>query len=364
MPDAPIPPGSTIGILGGGQLGRMLAIAAARLGFHTHIYSDNRGPAFEVAGTHTVAPFDDTDAVVRFAGTVDVVTYEFENIPLALARAAMSQAPLHPSLAALETSQDRIREKAFLTSLGIPVAPYVAVNNADDLARYSGNDFDAVAYPALLKTSRFGYDGKGQVCVAGPNQLNASWAGIGKVPAVLEQMISFSSELSVIGVRQSSGEFTAYDITGNVHQDQILKTSTVPAEIPPEVEAPARAMTRKIMSELDYVGVLAVEFFHCPGDPSAVLLVNEIAPRVHNSGHWTLDACLVSQFENHIRAIAGWPLGTTRRHSNAVMTNLIGKEINQWSTVAADQDTAVHHYGKGAPRTGRKMGHLTRISAK
>ncbi len=364
MADAPMPPGSTIGILGSGQLGRMLAVAAAQLGFRTHIYCDKSGPAFDVTGTRTVAAYDDLDAIAVFARSVDVVTYEFENIPRDMAEAAMAHAPLYPPLKALETSQDRIAEKGFLTDLGIAVAPYVAINNAADVARYSGVEFDAISYPALLKTSRSGYDGKGQIRIAAPAGLGAAWDEIGNVPAVLEEMISFSSEVSVIGVRHATGEFAAYDIAENHHQDQILKTSTVPAGIPAATEKAARAIAGKIMSALDYTGVLAVEFFHCPDDPAIPLIVNEFAPRVHNSGHWTLDACLVSQFENHIRAITGWPLGTTERHCDAVMTNLIGNEIGQWRAAAGDSTTAVHHYGKGASRPGRKMGHLTRLAAK
>ncbi|MGI9404876.1 MAG: 5-(carboxyamino)imidazole ribonucleotide synthase [Hyphomicrobiaceae bacterium] len=362
MTEKPIPPGSTIGILGGGQLGRMLAVAAARLGLHCHIYADAEGsPAFEVARTHTVAPYNDLDAVAAFAKSVDVVTYEFENIPRETAEAALAHTALHPSLKALETSQDRIAEKAFLSALDIPVAPYAEI---PDGTAPDGPGVDRLSYPALLKTSRFGYDGKGQVRVANAGELSAARRQIDNIPAVLEQMIAFEREVSIIAVRGTSGDVVTYDIVENVHENQILKTSTVPASIDRTTEELAGNIAGRILHALGYVGVLAVELFHCPDNPDTPLLVNEIAPRVHNSGHWTLDACTVCQFENHIRAIAGWPLGTTARNTDAVMTNLIGDDVHTWENAAREPATAIHLYGKAEARPGRKMGHVTRLSPK
>lgn len=357
----PLTPGSTIGVLGGGQLGRMLAIAAAQLGFHTHIFSNVPGPAFEVADKHTVAEYEDEAAITAFAKSVDVVTYEFENIPRATAEAAMAHAPLHPSLEALETSQDRIIEKAFLSGLGIPVAPYAVVTR--DSKKSSSCDAPAVPpkFPALLKTARFGYDGKGQVRVESEDELADAHMQIGLVPSVLEERITFAREISIIAVGCANGEVRSYDLAENVHENQILKTSTVPANAPDNLTPKAHVMAERIIRALNYVGTLAVEFFHCPDHPDGPLLVNEIAPRVHNSGHWTLDGCLCSQFENHIRAVAGWPLGSTQRHSDAVMTNLLGDEIAAWAEIVAEPSVAFHDYGKGDARPARKMGHTTRL---
>lgn len=362
VPSTALPPGSTIGILGGGQLGRMLAVAAAQLGFHTHIYSNVPGSAFEVADRHTVAEYEDEAAIEAFAQSVDVVTYEFENIPGPTARAAMKHAPLHPSLKALETSQDRIIEKAFLAAQGIPVAPYAVVTRESKKSSSVEAPGAAPAFPALLKTARFGYDGKGQVRVASPDEVADAHMQIGLVPAVLEERISFAREVSIIAVGDANGNVSSYDLAENVHENQILKTSTIPANVPENLMPKAHVMAKRIITALNYVGTLAVEFFHCPDHPDGPLLVNEIAPRVHNSGHWTLDACLCSQFENHIRAIAGWPLGSTTRHSDAVMTNLIGDEIQSWPDIANDPSSAYHDYAKGEARPGRKMGHTTRLS--
>ena len=350
-----LPPGSMIGILGGGQLGRMLALAAARLGFKCHIYSDVDGSACQVAAATTLGAFDDLAKIEAFAAAVDVVTYEFENVPLAAAAAADAIRPVRPGPRALQYSQDRLEEKRFVSRLGVPVAPFAAVETPAD--------FDAalrtVGTPAILKTRRLGYDGKGQARIAGPADLGQAFDEIGRAPATLEGFVNFALEVSVLLVRSLEGEVRFYDIPVNRHRDGILRVSTVPSDLPAAHRDRARAIAETIASALDYVGVLAVEMFYVGGDAGEPLIVNEMAPRVHNSGHWTIDACAVSQFENHIRAIAGWPLGTTDRHSDAEMHNLIGEEVNRWPELAAARSACVHLYGKGEARPGRKMGHVT-----
>ena len=357
-----LPPGSTIGILGGGQLGRMLAMAAARLGLKCHIYSDHSGPAFDVAAASEVGAYDDLDAVRRFAETVSVVTYEFENVPYATAEAAAGIRPERPGVNALEVAQDRLKEKTFISALGIPVAPFAAVDSDTSLQQAAS----ALGLPAILKTRRLGYDGKGQVRLdADASQdVPAARAEIGNAPAILEGMIQFKIEVSVLVVRSPSGQMRFYDLPHNTHANGILDTSTVPAPVSQKTRERATEIAGTIASALDYVGVLAVEMFYCGEAAPEPLIVNEIAPRVHNSGHWTIDACAVSQFENHIRAVAGWPLGPTDRHSNAVMTNLIGADIEAWKTLATEPAAGLHLYGKNDPRPGRKMGHITRISPK
>ena len=352
-----LPPGSTIGILGGGQLGRMLAMAAARLGFKCAIYSDHRGPAFDVASATTLGRFEDLEAIARFAATVDVVTYEFENVPLPTAAAAARVRPVRPGPKALEVAQDRLTEKAFISSLGIPVAPFAGIRGEADLAAAVA----ATGTPAILKTTRLGYDGKGQARIETAAQAAAGYAAIGGGQAVAEGLVAFTEEVSVLIVRGLAGDHVVYDIPRNTHSGGILRRSSVPGGLTPRTVEQAHAIASRIAAALDYVGVLAVEMFHVPGaaDP---LIVNEIAPRVHNSGHWTIDACAVSQFENHIRAIAGWPLGDPGRHSNAVMDNLIGHDIDTWEALAREPGACVHHYGKHEARPGRKMGHVTRIS--
>jgi 5-(carboxyamino)imidazole ribonucleotide synthase len=355
----PLPPGSTIGILGGGQLGRMIALAAARLGFKTHVYADEWGCACDVTSHATVGSYDDLARINAFAAEVAVVTYEFENVPLAAAAAAEAVAPVRPGPRALAVSQDRLEEKSFITKLGIDVAPYAAIDGPADFAA-------AVAVtgaPAILKTRRFGYDGKGQLPLQAASDLDAVFADIGGVPCVLERRVPFAFEVSVLVVRGVSGETSFYDIPVNEHGGGILRRSSVPAALDPAARAKAHAIASRIADELGYVGVLAVEMF-ATGDPAHPFLVNELAPRVHNSGHWTMDAAVTCQFENHVRAIAGWPLGSTRRHCDVVMENLIGPEVERWRTVAADADTVVHIYDKGEARPGRKMGHLNRLSVK
>lgn len=357
---APLHPGSTIGILGSGQLGRMLAIAAAQLGFRVHVYGDTSGPAFDVAASTTVGPYEDLGAITAFAETVDVVTYEFENVPLGAAAAAAAIRPVRPGGRALEVAQDRLVEKRFLSEIGLPVAPFANVDTLNDLE-------DALATlgtPAILKTCRFGYDGKGQVRITSAEEPDWALDAIGRAPAVLEGVVPFVCEISVLCVRGVDGRTAVYDVPLNSHKDGILDTSTVPARVPNAICEKACAMAARVAEALDYVGLLAVEMFYLGADKPEPLVINEIAPRVHNSGHWTLDACGVSQFENHIRAVAGWPLGSVARHSDAVMTNLIGADVDQWAHLAAEPGACLHIYGKNEARPGRKMGHVTRLSAR
>ena len=361
----PLPPGSTIGILGGGQLGRMLALAAARLGFRTHVYSDDPdSPAFEVTSRFTHGGYSDLPHLETFARQVDVVTYEFENVPVEAARTIDTIVPVRPGARALEVAQDRLVEKQFIAGLGIAVAPFAPVSHRRDLIAALAR----LEAPSILKTRRLGYDGKGQIALA--PDADAAWAvaQLGHRAAILEQRLAFAFETSVLVVRGLGGEMAFYDCPANSHTDGILRRAVVPSALPPAAVEAAREMARKIAAALDYVGVLAVEMFYMgssgqdPSGQAANLVVNEIAPRVHNSGHWTLDACGCSQFENHIRAVAGWPLGACARHSDAVMDNLIGDEIERWPALAAEPGACVHLYGKREAREGRKMGHVTRLA--
>ncbi|NUB44403.1 5-(carboxyamino)imidazole ribonucleotide synthase [Fertoebacter nigrum] len=350
----PLPPGSTIGILGGGQLGRMLAVAASRLGLRSHIYEPMASPpAADVAHRVTTASYDDAAALAAFAASVDVITYEFENIPTAALDALEALRPIRPNRRALAISQDRIAEKDFLTGLGLTTAPYHAVNSAADLEAAIA----AIDTPAILKTTRLGYDGKGQARLREPADAPAALAAMNGAAAVLEGFISFSHEVSVIAARGLDGSVAAYDPGENVHRDGILHTTTVPARLSPGQRSDAVLLAARILNALDYVGVMGVELFVTPQG----LLVNEIAPRVHNSGHWTQNGCAVDQFEQHIRAVAGWPLGDGGRHADVVMENLIGDDILRVPALAAERGTALHLYGKGEARPGRKMGHVNRI---
>jgi 5-(carboxyamino)imidazole ribonucleotide synthase len=356
---APLPPGSTIGILGSGQLGRMLAMAAARLGLHTHVYCAESGPAFDVAGRATKAAFDDKAALTRFAGTVQAVTYEFENVPIATATHLAELVPVRPPVKALEVAQDRLAEKEFISGLSIPVAPFRSVASVAELkAALAGIGTDAI-----LKTRRLGYDGKGQASLSPGGDVGAAWNTVAARPSVLEQRIAFMCEISVLAVRSQRGDLATYDCPVNTHEGGILRRSVVPTNLPDADIARARDIARAIADALDYTGVLAVEMFHLgDGVPlSERLLVNEIAPRVHNRGHWTIEACAVSQFENHMRAVAGWPLGSTERHSDAEMVNLIGRDALEWQKLAAEPGACLHLYGKREARAGRKMGHVTRL---
>lgn len=346
-----------VGILGGGQLGRMLALAAAELGLSCHIYCpDTKSPAFAVAAARTVAPYDDESALAAFAGAVDVVTFEFENIPVATLDFLAERVTVLPGRASLELTQDRVSEKALMTKLGIPVPAFGEVAEQADI--YSA--LAKTGRPALLKTRRFGYDGKGQALLRAGDDPVAAWRAIGQAPSVLEAFVPFDREISVVLARGRDGETKAYDIAENVHKTGILATTTVPATVSPALADEATAIAGQIAEALGHVGVLAVEMFVSDGREPR-LLVNEIAPRVHNSGHWTTDACLCSQFEQHIRAIAGWPLGNPERHSDAVMTNLIGDAVADWTTLAAEPGARLHLYGKTETRPGRKMGHVNRI---
>ena len=351
----PLPPGATIGILGGGQLGRMLSVAAARLGYRCHIYEPGANPpAGDVAHRVTTASYEDAAALRAFAEAVDVVTYEFENVPTAALDLIESLRPIRPNRRALAVSQDRIAEKDFLTGLGLQTAPYRAVNDAADLEAAIA----AIGTPAILKTTRLGYDGKGQARLSAPEDARTALAAMNGAPAVLEGFVSFEREVSVIAARSLSGEVSAYDPGENVHRAGILHTTTVPARLMPAQRTDAVLIAARILNALDYVGVLGVELFVTPHG----LLVNEIAPRVHNSGHWTQNGCAVDQFEQHIRAVAGWPLGDGKRHSDVTMLNLIGDDIAQVPQIAREGHAALHLYGKAEARPGRKMGHVNRIS--
>ena len=351
-------PGDTIGILGGGQLGRMLAMAAARLGLRCQVFSpDPDSPAFDVVLNATCAEYADVGALELFANDVDVITYEFENVPAGATMILAARRPVLPNRKILETTQDRLAEKDFVTRLGIGTAAYADVSSAASLRAA----IERIGLPAVLKTRRFGYDGKGQAIIRSGDEVSRAWAELGTKSAILEAFVPFEREISVVAARSASGEIECFDVTENDHRDHILKVSRAPAAIPEAVAREARGIAERIAGALDYVGVLAVEMFVLETGAGPSVLVNEIAPRVHNSGHWTLDGASISQFEQHIRAIAGWPLGKPVRHGPVTMTNLIGDEIHdyeQWLTVPG---ATVHIYGKGAPRPGRKMGHVTQV---
>jgi 5-(carboxyamino)imidazole ribonucleotide synthase len=350
-------PGATIGILGSGQLGRMLALAAARLGFKCHIFAPDRdSPAFDVVRESTRADYDDEQALARFAESVDVVTYEFENIPAETAAFLAPLVPVLPDPRILATTQDRIAEKDFIAGLGIGTAPYAAVATSAELS----TALERIGRPAVLKTRRFGYDGKGQAAIAKDAAAEAAWHDVGAQPSILEAFVPFVREVSVVAARAADGTVECFDLTENEHRDHILKVSRVPAAVSDATAQEARRIVETIAHHFDYIGVLAVEMFVL-GD--GTLLVNEIAPRVHNSGHWTLDGASVSQFEQHIRAVAGWPLGKPIRKSRVEMTNLIGHEVDDYRKWLTVPGAAVHLYGKIAVRPGRKMGHVTRLFA-
>jgi 5-(carboxyamino)imidazole ribonucleotide synthase len=359
-PDAAgqVSPGVTLGILGGGQLGRMLALAAAPLGIPCHVYSDDPGsPAFEVVRRSTCAAYTDVAELARFAESVDIVTYEFENIPPAAVTFLESCRPVLPGVKALAITQDRLSEKRFVTGLGLTTAAFAPVDSLADLVEA----VHAVGRPAILKTRRFGYDGKGQIAIREDSDLGEAWRAIGEKPAILEAFVPFEREASVVAARGADGTVRAFDLTENVHRDHILHTSTVPADVPGNVADQALEIAAKIGAGLNFVGVFAVELFVLPAGAASRLVVNEIAPRVHNSGHWTLDGCTVSQFEQHVRAVCGLPLATPRRLGKVVMTNLIGTDVEAWRELMAEPGAALHLYGKVEARPGRKMGHVTRL---
>ncbi len=352
-------PGDTIGILGGGQLGRMMALAASRLGLKTHIFCpDPDSPAFDVTAFHTCADYEDEEALTAFAEAVQCVTYEFENIPAPTVDFLKKRLPVLPDETVLRTSQDRLVEKTFFQSIGIQTANFKEVSSQEELMEA----VEAVGLPGLLKTRRFGYDGKGQVFLRKIEDLDGAFEAIGAQPAILEAFVPFEREISVIAARNAQGQIVSYDIAENVHKNQILNTTTVPADISEGIAAEARKIGELVADKLNYVGVLAVELFLLPETFEKRLIANEMAPRVHNSGHWTESACLVSQFEQHIRAVAGWPLGDTTRHSDVVMTNLIGDDIERRQELLSSPATSFHSYGKAETRDGRKMGHANHIT--
>ncbi len=347
--------GATIGILGGGQLGRMLSAAASRLGLRCHVYDpDPHAPAGHVADRLTTAGYDDIAALIAFAQSVDVITYEFENIPTAALDALEAVRPIHPNRRALATSQERMAEKDFLNGLGLQTAPYAPVGGLDDLTAAVAR----IGTPAILKTARLGYDGKGQARIMSSGDAPVGWQAMQGAPAVLEGFVDFSHEVSVIAARGQDGSVACYDPGENVHRDGILHTTTVPARLSPTQRTDAVLIAARILNALDYVGVMGVELFVTPQG----LIVNEIAPRVHNSGHWTQNGCAVDQFEQHIRAVAGWPLGDGGRHSDVVMENLIGDDVKRVPALSRERNAAIHLYGKAEARPGRKMGHVNRVN--
>ncbi|MGO4913950.1 5-(carboxyamino)imidazole ribonucleotide synthase [Pseudogemmobacter sp. W21_MBD1_M6] len=346
--------GATIGILGGGQLGRMLSVAASRLGFRTHIFEPGANPpAGHVADRVTTAGYDDIAALTAFAQSVDVITYEFENIPTSALDTLEGLKPIRPNRRTLGISQDRITEKEFLQSLGLSTAPFAQVDTLDDLHAA----ITEIGTPAILKTRRFGYDGKGQARIMSPDDAERAFADLAGAPAILEGFVDFTQEVSVIGARGVGGQVSCYDPGQNVHQNGILHTTTVPAKLPNAQAMDAVLITARILNALDYVGVMGVELFVTP----TALIVNEIAPRVHNSGHWTQNGCTIDQFEQHIRAVAGWPLGDGQRQLDVEMLNLIGDDIDRIPEFAKDGAVAIHLYGKANAKPGRKMGHINRI---
>lgn len=357
-PPMPLGPDATIGILGGGQLGRMLVLAAAKLGLKCHVLApDPQSPAFDVVRRSTIADYTDTEALDRFATDVDVITYEFENVPAETAMFLSSRRPVLPDPAVLAITQDRLVEKRFVVAQGIDTARFVAVDSAVALA----SAVATIGLPAVLKTRRFGYDGKGQTTIHDGTDLEAAWAAIGGQPAVLEAFVPYAREISVVAARSQGGHVACFDVTENEHRDHVLKTSRVPADISPTLGKKAIDVATRIASAFDFVGVLAVEMFVLREGDTESVLVNEIAPRVHNSGHWTLDGASVSQFEQHIRAITGWPLAEPIRRGRIEMINLLGGEVDEYSRWLKVRGASVHMYGKASAREGRKMGHVTLI---
>ena len=352
----PLPPGSTIGILGGGQLGRMTALAAARLGYRCHVYSPTPDePGTQVAAATTIAPYEDEEALGRFARSVDVVTFEFENVPARTLDHLAALVPCRPGMRALSICQDRLLEKEFLEKAGVPVAPWAPVHSAADLP----GALARVGLPAVLKTTRLGYDGRGQAVVRSMEEAEAAFARLSPHPLIAEGFVNFTAEISAVAARAMDGSTATYDAVENRHAHHILDLSFAPARVPEAAAEAARRHAAAVADALELVGVLAVEFFLLP---DGTLLGNEIAPRPHNSGHWTIDACQASQFEQHARAVAGLPLGSTERHADAVMRNLVGPEgMARWPAIAAAPDISGHLYGKAEARPGRKMGHATRL---
>ncbi|MDB5455896.1 MAG: phosphoribosylaminoimidazole carboxylase [Caulobacter sp.] len=358
MADAKLPlsPGATLGILGGGQLGRMLALAAARLGFDVVILDpEEHSPAGRVAARQIVAPYDDRWALKRLAEACDVVTYEFENVPeAAVAELTALGVGVAPGAKALAAAQDRVAEKSFLAEIGVPTVAFAAVEDDASLAAAVAK----IGAPSLLKTRREGYDGKGQAWLQRPADAAAAFDRIGRQPAILEAPADFVRELSVIAARGRDGEIVCYPLSENHHEGGVLRRTSAPAQVSAAIRDHAESIAAKILTALDYVGVIGVELFELAGGK---LVVNEFAPRVHNTGHWTQDGCEVDQFEQHVRAVAGWPLGPTAARAHVEMTNLLGPEVETWAKLAAEPESRLHLYGKGEARPGRKMGHVNRL---
>jgi 5-(carboxyamino)imidazole ribonucleotide synthase len=352
-------PGATIGILGSGQLGRMLAMAALKVGLRTHIFApEEAAPAYDAAAARTVAAFDDEEALASFAKSADVVTYEFENVPTSTVEFLAERVAVRPGARALALTQDRLTEKTFLRDLGLKVAPFVGVEDAGALVRAVAE----LGRPAILKTRRFGYDGKGQSLIREGSNVAAVHRTLGSAPMILEGFVAFEREASVVAARSLEGEIAAYDFCENEHERHILARTRAPARVSAETAAEAKRIAASVLEALDYVGVLAVEMFVTRDRHGReALIVNEIAPRVHNSGHWTLEGAQTSQFEQHIRAIAGWPLWATTRRGRVEMHNLIGEDAEDWRDILAQPDLGLHLYGKLEIRPDRKMGHVTRI---
>lgn len=357
-----IGPGGTIGIMGGGQLGRMTALAAAELGYRCHVFCPEKdGPTEQVSAAATIAAYDDSDALDAFAAAVDVVTFEFENVPHESVQRLAERVPVRPGWNVLRVSQDRLVEKRFVEEAGVPVTRFAEVTGPDSLSKAIAE----IGAPAVLKTTRMGYDGKGQVMIEpGPivdMDPSEAWTRMGGPVGILEGFVDFDCEISVIVARGPDGETAHFEPVRNVHRNHILHTTTAPAELPVETSKTAIEAALRIAEALDVVGLLAVEMFVAR---DGRVLVNEIAPRPHNSGHWTIDACACGQFEQFVRAVCGLPLGDPTRHSDAVMTNLIGDEADDWPALLAERDVCLHLYGKAEARPGRKMGHVTRLSPK
>ena len=356
----PILPGSAIGVLGSGQLGRMFAIAARRMGYRVHTLSpDEDTPTGQVADLEVNAPYEDLDAIAKFASAVSVVTFEFENVPADTVAAAERCAPVRPAGHILHTTQHRLREKTFLQSAGLPITPFRRVASLDVLAKAASE----IGLPAILKTADFGYDGKGQHRITTPVDFRAAWETVSHAESVLEAFVDFDREISVVAARSAEGAFIHYGAIENQHRNGILHISLAPARVPDSITRAAVDITRTVLETLDVVGVLCVEFFVTK---DGRLLINELAPRPHNSGHFTFDASVTSQFEQQLRAVCGLPLGSPAQLSPAAMINLLGDQWAQgepnWSAATAIPNVKLHLYGKLAPRPGRKMGHLTALA--
>jgi 5-(carboxyamino)imidazole ribonucleotide synthase len=354
-------PGHAIGVLGSGQLGRMFAIAARRMGYRVHTLSpDEDTPTGQVADLEVNADYEDLDAVRKFASAVSVVTFEFENVPAATAAAAAECAPVRPAGQILHTTQHRLREKTFLYHSGLPVTPFRPIRSLQELTEAASE----LGLPAILKTADFGYDGKGQFRIGFPSDFEPAWKAVGAREAVLEAFVDFDCEISVVAARSGAGDFVHYEAIENRHRNGILDLSTAPARVSPKVAAEAVEIARAVLEKLQVVGVLCTEFFVCK---NGRILINELAPRPHNSGHFTVDANLTSQFEQQLRAVCGLPLGDVRQFTPAAMANLLGDLWNSgepdWAAAISVPDVKLHLYGKLDPRPGRKMGHLTALAA-